>query len=98
MGRAAERPEYDPALLFLAVDDGRHVIGLAQCWTGAYLKDLAVAKSWRRRGLGEALVLHAFGVFRAMGAPHLDLKVEDGNPSGADRLYRRLGMTPVLAG
>lgn len=91
-------PEYDPAVFFLAVDGGNHVVGLAQCWISAYLKDLAVAKSWQCRGIGQALVLHAFAVFRARGAIHLDLKVEDDNPSGAGRLYQQLGMRPVSAG
>ena len=91
-------PEYDPAVFFLAVDAQERIVRLAQCWTGAFLKDLAVADEWRRKGLGQALLLHAFNVFRLRGASHFDLKVEDNNPSGAGRLYRRLGMTEVDQG
>lgn len=88
-------PEYDPSVFFLAVDENDQVVGLAQCWTSAFLKDLAVSKAWRRKGIGEALMLHVFAAFQSRGATHLDLKVEVGNPAGAERLYRRLGMQPV---
>jgi ribosomal protein S18 acetylase RimI-like enzyme len=88
-------PEYDPSVFFLALDEQDHVIGLAQCWTSAFLKDLAVSDAWRRIGVGEALMLHAFIVFKERGAEHLTLKVENNNQSGAERIYRRLGMKPV---
>ncbi len=88
-------PEYDPSLILLAVDHEDSIVGVAFCWTSGFLKDLAVAVPWRRRGLGEALLRHAFLVFRTRGAEHLDLKVECDNPSGAGRLYRRLGMRLV---
>ncbi|WP_428393029.1 GNAT family N-acetyltransferase [Lichenicoccus sp.] len=85
-------PEYDPSVFFLAIDENDQVAGLAQCWTSAFLKDLAVAERWRRRGIGEALVLQAFTSFQARGAEHFDLKVVVDNPTGAARLYQRLGM------
>ena len=88
-------PDYDRSLLFLALDDEGDIAGLAHCWTSSFLKDLAVSLRWRRQGLGEALVRHAFSVFCGRGATHFDLKVEHGNPSGAERLYRRLGMTAL---
>lgn len=90
-----EDPEYDPSVFFLALDGNDCIIGLAQCWTSAFLKDLAVAETWRRQGVGEALLLQAFTAFQARGAACLDLKVEDANPSGAERLYRRMGMKPA---
>ena len=86
--------EYDPALVFLAAATAEMVVGAAQCWTSGFIKDLAVAAPWRRRGVGEALWLHAFAVFRARGARHIDLKVEAGNED-ALRLYRRNFMRPV---
>ena len=88
-------PEYDPSMFFIAVDENNRVVGLAQCWTSAFLKDLVVSEAWRRKGVGEALMLHAFATFRSRGATHLDLKVEVGNPAGAERLYYRIGMKPV---
>ena len=87
--------EYSPDLVFVAVDRGDQVVGVAQCWTSAFVKDLAVDPAWRRCGLATALLLHAFVVFRRRGADAVDLKVEADNPSGAERLYRRLGMEPA---
>lgn len=87
--------EYDPDLVFVAVDRLGRIVGAAQCWTSGFVKDLAVERVWRRRGLGAALLLHAFSVFWDRGRDAVDLKVEVGNPSGAERLYRALGMKPV---
>ena len=86
--------EYDPALVFLAGDPDGRVIGVAQCWTSAFVKDLAVTGHWQRRGVGAALLTHVFAAFRTIGAGHVDLKVEAGNAT-ARRLYSRLGMHPV---
>ena len=88
-------PEFDRTVFFLAIDEINRIVGLAQCWTSAFLKDLAVAEAWRRRGVGQALVPLAFSAFRARGAERFDLKVKLSNPSGAIQLYQRLGMRPV---
>ena len=87
--------EYDPALVFVAANRHDEIVGVAQCWTGAFVKDLAVAPSMRRQGLGSALLHHAFRAFRQRGAPCLELKVQADNPSGALRLYRSLGFDEV---
>lgn len=71
------------------------MIGLAQCWTSAFLKDLVVSAPWRRKGIGRALLLQAFNTFQERGAVHFDLKVEVGNTSNAEQLYRRAGMAPI---
>ncbi len=86
--------EYEPDLCFLACDDDGAVIGVAQCWSSAFIKDLAVDAAWRRRGLGRALLLEAFQVFRARGAPAVELKVEADNAT-ALAFYRRCGMQVV---
>jgi len=54
--------EFDPELVFLALE-GAEVIGVAQCWTSAFVKDLAVHPCARRRGVGRALMLAAFHAF-----------------------------------
>jgi ribosomal protein S18 acetylase RimI-like enzyme len=87
--------EFDPTLLFVARDIACRVVGVAQCWASAFIKDLAVHPEWRRRGLGRALLLHAFGVFKSRGATTVSLKVEADNPSGAMRLYQSVGMYPA---
>jgi ribosomal protein S18 acetylase RimI-like enzyme len=85
--------EFDPQLWFLA-EAGRALAGSALCWTSAFVKDLVVQESWRRCGLGEALLRHAFAELRRRGATRVDLKVEAGN-DGARRLYERVGMRVV---
>jgi ribosomal protein S18 acetylase RimI-like enzyme len=87
--------EYDPALCFVAKTTSGQMVGFAQCWTSAFIKDLAVHPAWRRRGIGGALIRHVFVVFKQRGAISVDLKVEVDNPSGAVRLYERAGMRPV---
>jgi ribosomal protein S18 acetylase RimI-like enzyme len=85
--------EFDRDLWFLAEADDE-VAGAALCWTSAFVKDLVVHESWRRRGLGEALLLHVFATFRARGAEAVELKVQSDN-TGAVRLYERAGMRVV---
>lgn len=88
-----EDSEFDPTLCFVALDHQDELIGLAQCWSSAFLKDLVVQPRWRRRGVGQALLLHVFEAFRSRGASSVSLKVEIDNPTGAERLYRRVGMS-----
>jgi ribosomal protein S18 acetylase RimI-like enzyme len=87
--------EFDADLCFIAVDERGEIAGAAQCWASGFVKDLVVHPRARRRGLAEALLLTAFQAFRRRGAAHVDLKVETDNPTGAVRLYRRLGMREV---
>ncbi|BCP53998.1 hypothetical protein K32_26150 [Kaistia sp. 32K] len=91
-------PEYDPALVFPVLDSSGRVIAFAQCWTSGFVKNLAVDASRRRQGLGEALLQHILNVFTRRGSQRLCLKVEADNPSGAERLYRRLGFDDFREG
>jgi ribosomal protein S18 acetylase RimI-like enzyme len=85
--------EHEPECCFLAFD-GERLAGAALCWSSAFIKDLCVAAPYRRRGLGAALVSCALQHFAAAGARAVTLKVEEDNPSGARRLYERLGFLP----
>jgi ribosomal protein S18 acetylase RimI-like enzyme len=87
--------EYDPTLCFIAGDEQGEILGVAQCWTSAFIKDLAVAPVKRRQGLGAALLCHALRVFSDRGAAYVDLKVHADNPTGAPRLYRSLGFDEI---
>lgn len=86
-------PEFDPTLVFLAFD-GPDIVGMTQCWTSAFIKDLAVHPHARRRGIGRALMLTAFDAFAKRGASHVDLKVREENET-ALRLYQSLRMRIV---
>lgn len=83
--------EFDQALVFVAADTAGAPVGLAQCWTSGFVKDLAVVSQWRGRGIGDALLAEAFAAFRARGLSHVDLKVGATN-GPAVGLYRRAGM------
>lgn len=87
--------EYDPCLCFTVIGPGGDLIGAMLCWTSAFIKDFAVHPAWRGRGIGTALLLFAFSVFRTRGAQWVSLKVQIDNPSGAIRLYKKLGMVEV---
>ena len=59
----------------------------------AWISVLGVRRPWRRKGVGLALLLHAFGDLYRRGFPAVGLSVHGENPTGAPRLYERAGMT-----
>ena len=80
--------------LFLARRDGRPVgwvAGRVLDSGRGYVDTLAVATSERRRGLGRALLLHAFADLQRAGARGLALGVEAENEAALG-LYRSVGM------
>jgi mycothiol synthase len=88
------REDFDPSLWFLAWD-GDEIAGYSLCryrmdkgWVGT----LGVRRPWRKRGLGEALLLHSFGEFYRRGMRTIGLFVDAQNPTGATRLYKKAGM------
>jgi mycothiol synthase len=88
--------QFDPSLWFLAAD-GDEIAGFALCTkerrpnTGV-VNMLGVRRRWRRRGLGTALLLHAFHEFRRRGRDKADLHVDADSLTGAVRLYEQAGM------
>jgi ribosomal protein S18 acetylase RimI-like enzyme len=87
--------EFDAAACLLARTEGGQLAGVVLCWSSAFVKDLCVAEAFRRRGLGEALLCDALRLFRERGAAAVELKVHAGNPTGAQRLYERVGFRVV---
>ena len=71
------------------------ILGVSQCWTSAYIKNLAIHPCAQGMGLGRALLLHTFQVFKQRGEAFVDLKVLESNLR-ARRLYERAGMVFVL--
>ncbi len=85
---------FDPTLWFIAWD-GDEVAGYALCRTSMgnhWVGTLGVRRPWRKRGLGLALLYHAFGEFYQRGARLAMLGVDAENPNGATRLYHKAGM------
>jgi mycothiol synthase len=58
-----------------------------------WVKNLAVLRDLRRRGVGEALLRHAFAVYAGKGRAFAGLGVDLANPTEAVRLYHAVGMT-----
>lgn len=87
-------PEFDPTLWQIAWD-GDEVAGfsLNRYRTGiGWIRMLGVRRPWRERGIGEALLLRSFGEFYRRGMPTIGLGVNAHNPTGATRLYQKVGM------
>jgi len=93
------RESFDPTLWMIAWD-GRsaQIAGFSQNryrggigWIGT----LGVRRPWRKRGLGEALLLHSFAEFYRRGTTIIGLGVDAQNPTGATRLYQKVGMRAV---
>ena len=85
---------FDPSLWFLATK-GEEIAGAALCKTVAgegWVDVVGVRRPWRRRGLGLALLRHAFGEYRRRGVRRVELSVDAGSVTGAPRLYGRAGM------
>ncbi len=73
---------------------GDELVAGAICWTSAFVKDIVVRETWRRHGLGEALLRLAFRTFQERGATRVELKVQAQN-APAIRLYERVGMRTI---
>lgn len=87
------RLEHDLCFLVRAGDD---LTAAAECkreqfgmgWVGT----LGTRREYRRHGLGEALLRHAFRELFACGVRRVGLGVDAENTTGATRLYERAGM------
>jgi ribosomal protein S18 acetylase RimI-like enzyme len=86
--------EFDPTLCLVA-SNGDGILGVAQCWTSAFIKHLCIHPCAQGQGLGRALLLHSFQVFKQRGEPYVDLKVRESNLR-ARQLYESAGMVFVL--
>ncbi|WP_122438505.1 GNAT family N-acetyltransferase [Pseudomonas viridiflava] len=86
-------PEFDRSRCFVAIDSD-HVLGVINCWTSAFIKDLAVHPDDRNRGIGTALLHHLFVHLKRCGEAAVDLKVMENNLI-ARRLYEKSDLSYV---
>jgi mycothiol synthase len=85
---------FDPSLWFVAFE-GEEIAGVALCEDRddeASVNSLSVRRPWRTRGLGLALLHHAFGEFYRREQHKVALYVDAQSLTGATRLYERAGM------
>lgn len=87
---------FDPTLWFVA-QAGGEIVGACLCrtyTTEGWVRQLAVRADWRGRGLGRALLLHAFATFKQRGFERVGLAVEADNPHAVG-FYQALGMRRI---
>ncbi len=80
------------AVLALAGDELVGAVTYQPTSRSGWIEELGVRPEWRRRGLGQALLLRAFGGIRELGMDVARLNVDTGNESGAVALYEHVGM------
>jgi mycothiol synthase len=92
--RMTQTNSFDPTLWFLAMD-GEEIAGVTLCKSLAgegWVDVVGVCRPWRKRGLGLALLRHAFTEYHRRGVPSVGLSVDAESITGAPRLYERAGM------
>ncbi len=99
--RFVQGPEFQPQHWVVAWD-GDVVAGSVFCWVleeenrkfgrlWGYNDDIAVTKSYRRRGLARAMTSRSLVILRDLGMEHANLGVDTQNPANALGLYESLG-------
>jgi ribosomal protein S18 acetylase RimI-like enzyme len=90
-----DREAFEPGLWFIAESSGE-IVGCVLCPNyedEGWVRQLAVSRDWRRRGLGTALLRQAMSEFTRRGRKEIGLVVDSWNRTGAKELYERAGMT-----
>jgi ribosomal protein S18 acetylase RimI-like enzyme len=86
--------DFDPRLWFL-VEREDELVACALHWREhqrrGWVKDIVVSESERGRGLGKALLHEGFRAYATRGVERVGLKVDSTNPTGALRLYEKVG-------
>lgn len=94
-----EQETFDPSLWFLACE-GNEIAGVAlnvfakEANTG-WVDHLSVRPTWRKRGIGKALLLHSFTEFYRRSIQHIKLSVDSKSLTNAPHLYESVGMKTV---
>jgi len=91
------RPETFQSDLWFLAFAGPELVGACLCFEypeQGWVRQLGVSEPWRRKGLGSALLLHAFGVFERRGFHKVGLTVASTNRD-AYSFYQVVGMEPL---
>jgi len=93
--------DLDPSLWFVA-RAGDELAGYVVCepeipgdTACGYVSGFAVRAMYRKRGLGLALLHHAFRELKHRGKTAVELDMDSENLTGASRVYARAGMVPI---
>lgn len=97
--QTSEWPKFDPSL-WCVVRAGDEIVAgtvnAAGLYGGGWVNALFTRRPWRGRGIGGALLRHAFATFWERGERSVGLGVDAEGDTGAFRVYEREGMRPVL--
>jgi mycothiol synthase len=100
-----KRADFRPDLTFAALQ-GNEVVGFSFNVVNretnerygvqeGWVSDLGVRLAWRKRGIASALLCASMRAFKAAGLDDAMLGVDTENPTGALRVYERLGFSQV---
>lgn len=93
-----EGGDFDPALYLLAEEQGE-IVGFIMCFdfprAMGWVHRLGTLPEHRGRGIGRALLLAIFRVYRDRGVRRIGLTVSSRNVSSARRLYENLGFVEI---
>ncbi|HEY6461828.1 MAG TPA: GNAT family N-acetyltransferase [Polyangiaceae bacterium] len=81
--------------LWFVVRDGDEIAAVARNEAreaSGYVGLLGVRRPWRGRGLAKALLFRTFAEFWRRNLPRVTLEVDAASPTGATKLYERVGM------
>ena len=95
---AIKRNDFEPSLVFLVMAR-EEPVGTALCYNypeEGWVRQIAVLRQWRGRGIALQLLYHIFGEFYRRGIHRVGLIVDSQNATGAIRLYERAGMHLTL--
>jgi mycothiol synthase len=94
-------PWFEPSLWFIVMD-GEEPAGAIIGWPDSdtdaemgYIQIVGVYPNYRRRGLGQSLLQHAFRLYKERGVNKVGLDVDGSSLTGATRLYEKAGMHVV---
>jgi mycothiol synthase len=93
-------PKFDASMWYIATDNATgEIAGIVLCEPEAetkpdegYIMIVGVRRAYRKRGLAQAMLTHAFAEYWRRGQKTVGLGVDASSLTGATRLYERVGM------
>lgn len=100
---AENSPHFDPNMWYIANDTATgEIAGLIMCMLQTATNPaqglvalVGVRRAYRKQGLAQAMLTHAFAEFWNRDQKTIILGVDANSPTGATRLYERVGMAVV---
>lgn len=96
-------PQFDASLWFMAIDNATGEIASIALSRledptnvkQGYIHVVGVRRAYRKQGLAQAMLTQLFAEFWNRGQKTICLGVDANSPTGATRLYERVGISPI---